>query len=165
MNSSPGKFISATAALVVLLFFFLPWVTVSCSGEEITDLSGYELAAGTEVDLGVGTEEVDPDPLVFAVPGAAVVVIALVLVSVFDLVPSNLAAAGQVAAASIGLLTMAYKWLDARNDTAGLDFVSYSIEIGVWGVVIGFLAIIIGGTLDRFQEAGILTGGSDKTPP
>jgi len=35
------------AKLVALLFFFLPWVTVSCAGQELVSMSGYDLAMGS----------------------------------------------------------------------------------------------------------------------
>lgn len=35
------------AKLLALLCFFLPWVTVSCAGQELASMSGYELAAGS----------------------------------------------------------------------------------------------------------------------
>jgi hypothetical protein len=150
---STGRVLSTAAALVVLLFFFLPWVTVSCSEQEVDTLSGFDLAVGTEIDLGVGSEQLDPDFLIFVVPLAALVVLGLVFVSVIDVFPSSLAAAGQAAAATVGLLVLGYKWLDARSDTAEIDFVSFSIEIGVWGVVFGLVAIIIGAAVIRFEYA------------
>jgi hypothetical protein len=72
IRHSPGKILSTSAALIVLICFFLPWVTVSCSEQEVATLSGYDLSVGTDIDLGVGTEEVDPDPIIFVVPLAAV---------------------------------------------------------------------------------------------
>ncbi len=41
-------FIVGPAGFVILIFFFLPWITVSCSGTEILDASGMKLASGVE---------------------------------------------------------------------------------------------------------------------
>jgi multisubunit Na+/H+ antiporter MnhB subunit len=150
---STGRIISSSAAFVVLVCFFLPWISVSCSEQEIATLSGYDLVAGTDIDLGVGTEEVEPDLIFLAVPLAALVVLGLVLISALDVFPGSLVAAGQVAASSIGLLVLAFKWLEARSDSSDVSFVSFSPEIGVWGVVIGLIAIIIGAILSLFEEA------------
>ena len=165
MTRSPGRIISTTAAFIVLLFFFLPWVTVSCEDEDIDTLSGYDLSVGTDIDLGVGTEELDPDPIVFVVPLAAVAAIGLVILSTTGVLRTSLASAGQIAAASMGLTVLAFKWLDARNQTADYDFVSVSIEIGVWITVISFITIIIGAVLTRFTSAGSISSVPEESPP
>ena len=164
MKRSPGNIISTTAALIVLLFFFLPWVTVSCEDEDIDTLSGYDLSVGTDLDLGVGTEELDPDPIIFVVPLAAVVVVGLVILSTTGVLRPSLASAAQIAAASMGLLVLAFKWLDARNQAAAYDFVSVSIEIGVWITVFSFIAIILGAVLARFAVAGSIQSEPEESP-
>lgn len=35
------------AKVIALLLFFLPWVTVSCAGQELASMSGYDLAMGS----------------------------------------------------------------------------------------------------------------------
>ena len=165
MTKPPGKIISTTAALIILLFFFLPWATVSCSEQEVATLSGYDLSVGTDIDLGVGTEEVDPDLIIFVVPLAAVAVIGLVILSTTGLLRPSLASAGQIAAASMGLMVLAFKWLDARSQSAEFDFVSVSIEIGVWVTVISFMAIIIGTVLIRLANAGPIPANPEENPP
>lgn len=35
------------AKVAALLLFFLPWVTVSCAGQELASMSGYDLAMGS----------------------------------------------------------------------------------------------------------------------
>ena len=73
------KIISSSAAGVVLVCFFLPWITVSCEEQELFTLSGWDMSTGTEVDLGFGTEQVEPDLIFFIIPLAAFVVLGLVL--------------------------------------------------------------------------------------
>ena len=164
-QSSAARIISTTAALIVLLFFFLPWVTVSCEDEDIDTLSGFDLSVGTDIDFGVGTEELDPDPIIFVVPLAAVAVVGLVILSTTGALRPSLASAGQIAAASMGLMVLAFKWLDARNQASAYDFVSVSIQIGVWVTVISFVAIIIGAALIRFAIAGSSPAGPEENPP
>ena len=150
---STGRIISSSAAFVVLVCFFLPWISVSCSEQEIATLSGYDLVTGTDIDLGVGTEEVEPDLIFLAVPLAALVVLGLVLISALGVFPGSLAAAGQVAVSSIGLLVLAFKWLEAKSDSSDISFVSFSPEIGVWGVVVGLIVIIVGAILSLSVSA------------
>jgi membrane protease YdiL (CAAX protease family) len=95
---------------------------------------------------------VEPDLIFLAVPLAALVVLGLVLISALGVFPGSLAAAGQVAASSIGLLVLAFKWLEAKSDSSDISFVSFSLEIGVWGVVVGLIVIIVGAILSRFES-------------
>lgn len=50
------------AKLLALLCFFLPWVTVSCAGQELASMSGYELATGsvTVTNPMTGARETPP---------------------------------------------------------------------------------------------------------
>ena len=65
-----SKWISGSGILVVLVFFFLPWVTVSCGNQNLVTVSGYELAAGTEVNTGFTVEKMEGDTAVFMIPFA-----------------------------------------------------------------------------------------------
>lgn len=149
---SSGRIISSSAAFLILVCFFLPWITVSCGSQEIATVSGYELATGTEIDLGVGVEEREADWTFFLVPLAALAVIGLVLASSRGTMTGSMAA-GQIAAATIGLILLAYKWLDGRGE-ADSDLVSFSPEIGLWGVVLGLILVILGATISRSNARG-----------
>jgi hypothetical protein len=50
------------AKAVALLLFFLPWVTVSCAGQELASMSGYDLAMGsvTVTNPMTGASETPP---------------------------------------------------------------------------------------------------------
>jgi hypothetical protein len=43
-----GYLLSTPGAVLVLILFFLPWVELSCAGEVVATVSGYEAAAGME---------------------------------------------------------------------------------------------------------------------
>ncbi|NJL92281.1 MAG: hypothetical protein HC915_00435 [Anaerolineae bacterium] len=45
-----SSILAGPAGLVILLFFFLPWVTVSCAGTDFLEGSGYDLAQGFDED-------------------------------------------------------------------------------------------------------------------
>lgn len=45
-----GLWVARVAKVLALLFFFLPWVVVSCNGDPLVQASGYQLATG-QIDL------------------------------------------------------------------------------------------------------------------
>jgi hypothetical protein len=49
-NSSPRRALRATPFLLALGCFLLPFVMVSCQGQHVTKLNGYQLAFGTTVE-------------------------------------------------------------------------------------------------------------------
>ncbi|MFN2189462.1 MAG: hypothetical protein ACK2T3_11920, partial [Candidatus Promineifilaceae bacterium] len=126
---------------------------------------GYDVAVGKDIDLGVGTEEMDPDLLIFVVPAAALVVIVLVILAATGSLSPTLAYAGQISAATIGLMTLAYKYLEAQNDASEVDYVTVSIEYGVWITVAGFIAIIAGALWARLQQAKTLPADQEESDP
>jgi hypothetical protein len=74
--------LSRVAKLVGLLGFFLPWVTVSCSGTNIIEATGWQLMIGdvrptegfSEISQGQGgTDDADPNPFVIAAFAVAVI--------------------------------------------------------------------------------------------
>lgn len=61
-----STFIAGPAGFIILLFFFLPWITISCSGAEILDASGLALADGVdENDFKFNTDELGLDESMF----------------------------------------------------------------------------------------------------
>lgn len=70
------------AKLIALLLFFLPWVTVSCAGQELASMSGYDLATGhvTVTNPMTGQRETPPgagEGEAAVIVAAAVILIAL----------------------------------------------------------------------------------------
>jgi hypothetical protein len=70
-----GSILSSGSGLALLLFFFLPWILVSCSGQVMGKFSGWEMATGTEINTGLGYEQVDPQPMIFLVLISALVIL------------------------------------------------------------------------------------------
>lgn len=153
-----GKWITGPGALVVLLFFFLPWVTVSCGNMEIATLSGYQLAAGAEINTGFGTERAEGDWVVFLVFLAGLVAGGLLLAMATDLVPVQGSAVGQLIAGSIGLAVLWLKWAQLNRDVAEVGG-GVSAEIGLWVTVLGLVAVIVGAAFSFF---GSNNGGYEK---
>jgi len=75
--------IARLGKLVALLGFFLPWVTVSCSGTEILNATGWQLMTGDPQPAGplegAGRQETeDAEPAMIVVAAFAVILIGLV---------------------------------------------------------------------------------------
>jgi hypothetical protein len=75
--------IARLGKLVALLGFFLPWVTVSCSGTEILNATGWQLMTGDPQPAGplegAGRQQTeDAEPAVIIIAAFAVVLIGLV---------------------------------------------------------------------------------------
>lgn len=79
------------AKLVALLGFFLPWVTVSCSGTEIMQATGLQLMTGDiqpsealanmGAEANANTEDPEPSPIVIAAFAALALGLLLTLVT------------------------------------------------------------------------------------
>src|SRR6185295_4545625 len=111
------NFIARIAKIVALLAFFLPWILVSCSGNEIAHGSGWDMMVGhlqpsdqiNGLQAQFGNEhsqrEMDrPAPEIFAI--AAFAVIALGLLVSFAL--KNRAAAGAMLATSLLAIALSF---------------------------------------------------------
>ena len=133
-----GKPISGSAIVLVLICFFLPWVTVSCDGSDVVTLSGYELSVG-KVYTNYG-EKTEADPLVFVVPAAV-----LLAVGALFIANAKVSGAGQLVCAAAGLGIMGLKWqtmLDGQTAS-----VKIATEYGAWGTLAGLLLLLLGGVL------------------
>lgn len=146
--------ISLPAALLILFCFFLPWISVSCGGQEIATISGMDLAAGKVVNpgLGVQPQRIGGDAVLFLVPVAAI------LGAIFTLAGTSSTtkqpAAGQLVAAGAGLGIMLLKWLSMNDEMTAMagnagqsmtGMFDVSLRFGVWGTLLGLAGLLIGG--------------------
>jgi hypothetical protein len=151
-----------TAAAVVIVCFFLPWISVSCTSygllgdDRERTWSGYEIAAGT-MDL---TRDVDvgETALLYVTPVAAGLAFVLILFTGRRRLGGWLAAVlTMLAAAGGGALGAIY----ANVGEELQEFVSaaseygqagYKLELGLWGTAIGLVAIVAGAIADAFAR-------------
>lgn len=157
-EAGKGKWLSMGAAGVVILCFFLPWITVSCStfgllGQDYVETwSGYELASGG-INL-VNTVHVGDTQGLYVTLAAAVVAFLILLFS-------GRRRLGRGATTVVTLLTLAgggalasvyasvYK--EVREFvTAASEFgrAGYKPEIGLWGTIIGLAGMALGALAD-----------------
>ncbi len=73
--------VARIAKFVALLAFFLPWVTVSCSGTDVMTATGWQLMTGDPQPAGpfanVESERGDPDPAPLVIAAFVVVLVGL----------------------------------------------------------------------------------------
>jgi hypothetical protein len=154
-----GKVLSGPAAVLIIVLFFLPWVTVSCDDIPIGEFSGYHLATGTaptgSEDLFTGGQ-IDGDPILFAIPLIGLVTLILLGVTIWKSSFEANAGWGQIIASFLGLLILGLEWLQLRSQGDGVfDIV---IQPALWGTVATLVAIGGGAVFD------LVRGGQRQRP-
>lgn len=154
---------------VALLLFLLPWVTVSCAGQDLVSMSGVDLATGTVTMRNpiTGATETPPG----AGPGGDMAVIAAASLIIASLVltfvlrrsqAALLAMAGSAAAAALLCYTvfvrlpgemrdtpLAPGGQSGRTEALGMnaqqmaELVRINIEIGFWLTLAALAAAIV----------------------
>ena len=152
MLSEGGKLIGPSAA-VVIVCFFLPWMLVSCNNQPVMTLSGWQMAVGVEQQTLLGSEQVvEPDPILFLTPLAAIGCLVLVYLIWTNGTSRGYAIAGIVMAVA-GLLPVVLKYLVIRSRTQEAEGIfTVEVQYGLWGTVLALGAIFIGGLLDLAQS-------------
>lgn len=143
---SIGRVLSGPAALFVLLCFFLPWVTVSCNNQPVARLSGYQLAAGGEINTGLGSQSFDGDAAVFMPAGAALLSLGLLIGLTTGKMSKAVAGIGQLLLAAAGLAVVWLKW-DQLSQNAAANGLEVSAELGLWAAGAGLLALVVAAVL------------------
>ncbi len=149
----PSQLISRPVGILIVILFFLPWITISCGAQPIS-LSGYDLASGTISDESLrssiesqsrSTGQSIGEPMLFLIPLAGI----LAVVAAFRL---SLAQAKivYIVAGGLGLLAQILKYLDIQSNLSDLEKqgISSSIlnfEIAWWLTAAGLIAIIFAG--------------------
>lgn len=166
---SKGSKLMSPAAVLILLCFFLPWITVSCAGQPVQSVTGWQLASDGR------------SPELFLVPLAALTVLGIVFLLYQQRIKLRTGAFAAMGASAVGLLILLVKFLSSRSqlgnltdlsslgslvdpsmlgDISGLagDAIKLSPQIGLWGVILAFLAVIIGAVLDVMDRESSHSG-------
>ena len=144
-----GKFISGPAAVLLIAFFFFPWIMVSCQGNTLGELSGYQLAAGIPPEsmaVVVSADEMQAEPILFAVPLTGIVALILLSITLWKSDFEQNAAWGQIVITAATCLVLLMGWLQIRQNSDPM------IEItqlpALWGSLIALLALAAGAIID-----------------
>jgi O-antigen/teichoic acid export membrane protein len=153
-----GKWFSMGAAIVVIICFFLPWVTVSCSsfgllGQDYEETwSGYELASGG-INL-VSTVNVGDTQGLYVVLAAAVLVFLILLFSGRRRVKGGtkalvtlltLGGGGALASVYAAIHEEVQEFVSAASE---FGHAGYRLELGLWGTIIGLAGMALGAIAD-----------------
>lgn len=154
-----GKVLSGPAAVLIIVLFFLPWVTVSCDGAQMGEFSGYHLATGTapqgSSDL-FASGQIEGDPILLAIPLVGLVTLILLGITIWKSSFEANAGWGQIIASFLGLLILGLEWLQLRSQGDGVfDIV---IQPALWGTVATLAAIGGGAVFD------LVRGGRRQRP-
>lgn len=150
---SKGYKVSSSGAGVAVLCFFLPWIRVSCGGQSVATLSGWELAAGTTVGAGFSAQQVPGEPILFLVLLAGLGVLALAYFSLQRGYLTKLDGLGPIGLGVLALLVLFIQFSGARERAAQQGFV-VEYQYGFWGVVLGYIATIVGGVMNMRDQQG-----------
>jgi hypothetical protein len=178
-----GTRISGTAAALVLLGFFLPWVVISCNETPWLTLSGDQLAVGGEFtdEFGSKTEEIPGESLLLLVPATAFLVLlvagaAYLLVRagiVSRIVPTAFGVMLGAVQAILGILGalamyqvlsgMGDHWNSTGGGTSSGMGLSVRLQYGLWMTAAGLLGVILGGIIGVVEV--VLRRGSGDVEP
>ena len=168
---STGYKISTSGAIVVIIFFFMPWVHISLFDIGL-GLNGWKFAAGYAMDdiLGdlnvsgfanlLGVEAVGKlpgEPIIFIILIAAVLVLPLFFFSyqrnTTNLIPDGI---GVIVLGIIPLLMLLFFYSNMKDLSSQLSFLGISsvkVQLGLWGTILGHVAITIGGILNLLEAS------------
>jgi hypothetical protein len=160
---TPGSKIGSGSSATGLIAFFLPWILVSCGGQEIR-LSGYHLGTGSGPLSGTGAEGQGQILLV------ALGFIAVLFITYRYLQGSSLAKENSLGVLAIGglliLLHLAiYNGIQSELNDAGLFSIQLGqIQFGFWLSFLASAGVAAGGYLN-YQDSTLPVSRSSRAVP
>lgn len=117
MPQSAGRYLSLSTFLLVFICFLLPFARITCGGEEVLTLNGYELAFGATKSISSGwNSRTEKSPMV----------ISAILCLLVALTGAALSLAGdrgsvimRLVAAGLGLLLLLFIQIEAKSRLLG----------------------------------------------
>jgi hypothetical protein len=155
-----GRTLTLQGALLALICFFLPWVTVSC-GERTSTLSGVKMAFGGTVQTNQGPEQRDPDVFMLLLFLFGISLLLLVVFAWMRHVQSRGLSIALIVISGLSLLILMLRYLNQQTDTSGDVPIYVTYHAGFWGTVIGYVLALIGGVLDLITKPS----QRDLSPP
>ncbi len=158
-----GNKIIGAASGVVMICFFLPWILVSCEGQPVASLSGWQLAVGTNVQNTLQSPPIfrsppsppiQGSPVLFLVLLAAIGCLAIIYLIYRRQLALQIGSFGAIGLAVLSLLILLFKMVDAQPDLQQTDFVNIEThyQSGLFGTILGYLGIIVGAVLNLTEK-------------
>ena len=109
-----GKAISGATAVLILAFFFLPWVSVSYYGHVLGQFSGYQLAVGAgEYAL----DGLNGRSVLFLIPLSALVIFIVGRCCAFQAILADFCGCGGACGSAVGTTGFAFADVWARRES------------------------------------------------
>ncbi len=149
MQKSPwGAKASSLSALVIVVAFFLPWVSIFCNGSLLITLKGAEIASGVEPRLFLPSQIAQGRPVLYLLPLAAGVGL-LAAISAFLRGRFDVShAMTQVVMSLIGLLVVglifAQMYHDLHRREGGWFEYQVRMHPGLWMTLVGLFGMMVG---------------------
>lgn len=150
-GNNQGHKVSSSGAITVILFFFMPWVLVSCGAQPIR-LSGWQLASGYDVNFGMGVERLPGEPVFYLVLLAAFAVLYLRYLASLRGCLNRLDSYGLIGLGAFPLFIMYHKMSGLKQE-ALIQGVYVEHQIGFWLTVLGFIGVVAGGVINYKEES------------
>jgi hypothetical protein len=131
--------ISLGLAVLALVMFLLPWVAVTCAGQEIVNVTGLELVTGFEYEAADMTEQADPEVLAIL----ALVASVLLAVAFFLRGKSGPVIRGILCALGVVFLIALKFKLDGDIEKESQGMFQTSYLPGFWIALVSFVATAI----------------------
>jgi len=145
-----GKVISGPTAVFLIALFFLPWILVSCEGAAIGEFNGYQLATGTPpdgLDMFMSAYDMQAEPILFVVPLAGVVTLALLAVTLWKANFEQNTIWGRVIVSFTALLILVLEWVQ-WSQQSDAQITTITARPALWGTIICLLLLGAAAILD-----------------
>jgi hypothetical protein len=144
--------ISLPAGFIVLLAFFLPWITVSCSGASET-VTGYDMATGvSNQDTAAGyasQESDDAHEYLWLIPAAGAGVLVAAYLRHTAAITRAAATRAYAVLGVAGLAVQIYEYFKLQSDLSdieqqiGTGLIALSYEAGWWLSLLALIAVLV----------------------
>ncbi len=156
---SNGYKVASPGAAVAIVCFFLPWVLQSCGSAPAQEYSGWQLALGSAAP----GEKYNGNFLVFLILIFAIIVLALAVMAM-----RRAHATLGDGLTLIGLAGLVLLFLYQQFGTPVPEGSTRQILYGLWGEVIGWVLVLLGGILNLVEShrprttlPGVRSAGDD----
>ena len=140
---SSGYKIASPGLALSLIFFFLPWVLQSCGNEPMQPYSGFQLAIGSSAE-GEGYK------------GNIFVLLSLIALFVILFFAIQHSRSGSLTTRDtygvLGTSILVLLMLFQQFLTAPSEGVNRQVLYGLWGYIVGWLLILIGGVVNIVEQ-------------